>query len=315
MMNIESLHESYLTECVPRVCLCGRATSVTVKKGDRYGLPINYALCLNCGHVYTKNVLADQRISEFYGSSLYRTMYTGGASPEETIKRKTPARGSTSQLLELTRNVLHVDKGNVLEWGCGGGWNLVPFIDAGYHTIGVDFDAVYVSAGSKLNGLDLRRVEDDTISQLSKTEFNIIILNHVLEHSFDPLSLLMNLRKLCSSGTFLIVGLPTLESMKIWGYSDYFHIAHLDYFCRSSFVRLAAKAGFKCIYEEVPKGLFVLVPAEVRDIKVSRKSVISSAFMIFKSWLNRFAKQQVRRFARITKTENILRSIVRKIRK
>jgi len=313
-MNVESLHHSYLTECVTRSCLCGGTSNIIVKKGDRYGLPINYALCLNCGHVYTKNVLTDRRITEFYSSSLYRTMYTGGASPEETIKRKTPARGNSSQLLDLTKNVLHMAEGSVLEWGCGGGWNLVPFMDAGYQTIGVDFDETYIRAGSKLNGLDLRQVDDDTISQLSTTEFDIIILNHVLEHSFDPLSLLINLRKLCSSGTFLIVGLPTIESMKIWGYSDYFHIAHLDYFCRSSFLRLAAKAGFSCTYEEVPKGLFVLVPSKVSDIKVSKKSVMSSLFMIFNSWLSRFVRQQVLRFAKITKTEKTLRSIVRRPR-
>ena len=286
-----------------------------IKRGDRYGLPINFTLCLNCGHVYTKNVLPDRRIIEFYSSSAYRTMYTNGATPEETIKRKTPKRGGQNHILSLTRNVLNVFEGNVLEWGCGGGWNLVPFQDAGYQTIGVDFDGIYIRAGSELNDLDLRQVDDETILELSATNFDVIIINHVLEHSVDPFGLLIDLRKLCGSRTYLIVGLPTIESMKIWGFSDYFHIAHLDYFCRSSFIRLAAKAGFSLFYEEVSKGLFVLVPSTIREIKVSRKDVLSSLFKVSKSWLSYFNKGLVRRFAKITKTEKVMRSVVRRLRK
>lgn len=314
-MDLESLHRTYLNECMTRACLCGSSSNIVIKRGDRYGLPINYALCLSCGHVYTKNVLAEKRTIEFYSSSAYRTMYTDGATPEETIKRKTPVLGSQSALLNLTQNILHVFQGNVLEWGCGGGWNLVPFARAGYQTVGVDFDETYVRTGSGLNGLNLKQIDATTISQLSATNFDVVILNHVLEHSVHPLGLLVDLHKLCGSKTYLIVGLPTLESMKIWGFWEYFHIAHLDYFCRSSFVRLAGKAGFSVYYEEASKGLFVLVPSGIREIAVSRKNVLSSLVLVFKSWLSYFSKQTVKRLAKITKTENAMRSVVRKLRK
>lgn len=314
-MDLESLRHTYLNECTTRDCLCGSSSNIVIKRGDRYGLPINYSLCLGCGHVYTKNVLAEKRIVEFYSSSAYRTMYTGGATPEETIKRKTLAPGSQSQLLNLTRNTLSVLKGNVLEWGCGGGWNLVPFAQAGYQTIGVDFDETYVGAGARLNNLNLEQIDDKTISRLSTIDFDLIILNHVLEHAIDPLGLLIDIRKLCGSKTYLIVGLPTLESMKIWGFSEFFHIAHLDYFCRSSFVRLAGKVGFSVHYEDASKGLFVLIPSTIREIAVSRKNVLSSLALVFKSWLSYFSKEMAKRFAKFTKTENAMRSVVRRLRK
>jgi len=314
-VDIESLRGTYLNECVTRNCLCGSSSNILVKVGDRYGLPIKYSLCLHCGHVFTKNPLPDQQIIEFYSSSAYRTMYSNGATPEEIIKKKTPARFGQNHLLRLTKNVLNVFEGNVLEWGCGGGWNLVPFRDAGYQTMGVDFDGAYIRAGSRLNGLNLKQIDDETTLQLSTINFDVIILNHVLEHSVDPFQLLIDLRKLCGSKTYLIIGLPTLESMKIWGFLDYFHIAHLDYFCKSSFVRLAGKAGFSLFYEEASQGLFVLVPSTIREIKLSRKNVLSSMFMIFKSWQIYFVKLWIRKFGKITKTEKLMRSVVRMLHK
>jgi len=242
-------------------------------------------------------------------------MYSNGATPEEIIKKKTPARLGQNHLLRLTKNVLKVFEGNVLEWGCGGGWNLVPFRDAGYQTIGVDFDGAYVRAGSQLNGLNLKQLDDETIMELSTVNFDVIILNHVLEHAVDPFQLLIDLRKLCGSKTYLIVGLPTLESGKTWGFRDYFHIAHLDYFCQSSFARLAGKAGFSLFYEEVSNGLFVLVPSTIQEIEVSRINVLSSMFAIFKLWLPYFLKLWMRKFAKITKTEKPMRSVARRLRK
>jgi len=242
-------------------------------------------------------------------------MYSNGASPEEVIKKKTPARGGQNHLLTLTQNVLNLNEGNILEWGCGGGWNLVPFYDAGYQTIGVDLDDAYVSAGSRLNGLNLKQINDETNLELSTINFDVIILNHVLEHAVDPLRLLISLHEFCGPKTYLIVGLPTLESMKIWGFRDFFHIAHLDYFCQSSFVRLAGKAGFSPIYKEVSQGLFVLVPSTIREIKVSRKNVLSSMFMIFKSWQTYFVKLWIWRFVRIVKIPKAMRLVVGWLRK
>lgn len=301
--------------CFTRSCLCGSSRNILVKRGDRYDLPINFALCLNCGHVYTKNVLPDERIIEFYRSSLYRTMYSNGLTPEEVIKKKAPARGGQNHLLTLTKNVLNVNDGIILEWGCGGGWNLVPFRDAGYQTIGVDLDDAYVQAGSRLNGLNLKQITDETNLELSTINFDVIILNHVLEHSVDPLRLLISLRELCGPKTYLIVGLPTLESLSKWGFLDYFHIAHLDFYCQSSFGRLAGKAGFSIIYEEISQGLFVLVPSPIREIKVLRRNVLSSMFMMFKYWQTYFVKLWLMRLAKISKTEKVMRLLARWLRK
>jgi 2-polyprenyl-3-methyl-5-hydroxy-6-metoxy-1,4-benzoquinol methylase len=254
-MNLDYLGQRQVIKCV-----CGASRSVRFRKKDRYKLSFEYAICIKCGHVRTRNPLSDSAAELFYQSSDYRSMYFPNQTPRAVYDRQSPRPNSSSALLRHAES-LGLKGGTVIEYGCGGGWNLLPFRDAGWRTIGYDLDATYVELGRHVHSLDLRRTTSEADPIAAGETPNLIILYHVLEHSVDPMKLLMGLRKWCEPQTLVIVGIPLLERIRAWRWNEFFHIAHIHYFSRRTFSTCANRAGFRVLRDSNPK-LFTLRIAE-----------------------------------------------------
>ena len=276
---------SYLSERTVIDCICGVPGGVIIRRQDRYGLKFNFKLCLSCGHVRTANPLSEQAAQRFYGTSDYRSMYHPDECARDVLLRKTPRPNTESDLLKYVLR-LNIPRGNLVEWGCGGGWNLVPFRDAGWKVSGFDYDRPYLELGRSELGLDLQEIKDgDEMSDPTSTP-NVVILNHVLEHSFDPEILLRRLREFCGSHTTLVVGVPLLETIKHWHWSSFFHVAHIHYFSMSSFIDTASKAGFSIVHSDISMGLFALRKSDHQVTSVPvRAPVVRSAILLLRGFI------------------------------
>ena len=252
----------YLNNRTELNCVCGRESGFVIRKRDRYGLSFRFRMCLGCGHVWNSNPPSEEATTEFYRSSDFRTMYFNNESPSDVIRRKTPKAGSETALLRYVNRVSPSGR-SIVEWGCSGGWNLVPFRDAGWETEGFDYDRTYVSLGRSILGLNLREIDETRVTLATIQSPDIVLLNHVLEHSRNPVSLLSELLKFCSNQSLLIVGIPLLETIRTWHWKDFFHVAHVHYFSASSFKYVAKQAGFDLVHADIRKGLFTLAPAQV----------------------------------------------------
>lgn len=287
---------SYLSERTAIDCLCGVPGGITIRRRDRYGLKFNFKLCLSCGHVRTANPLSERSAQRFYGTSDYRSMYFPSESARDVLLRKTPKPNTESNLLKYVR-ALNIPSGTLMEWGCGGGWNLVPFRDAGWSVSGFDYDRPYLELGRVELGLDL--LEINTSDENLDPAFlpSVIILNHVLEHSVNPAILLNRLKRFCDSHTTLVIGVPLLETIKHWHWKDFFHVAHIHYFSVSSFMETASKAGFHIVHSDVSTGLFALrqFDQQVAPLPL-RATVIRSAVFLLKGFLE--PRFRLRRMAR-----------------
>lgn len=272
-------HPAYLADRQQLRCVCGSEGGLTIRRSDRYGLKFNYKLCLACGHVRTTNPLSPDAAERFYSTSDYRTMYFSGASVRDVLFRKVPQPNTRSQMLKYVEE-LGMSCGSVLEWGCSGGWNLVPFRDAGWTVSGFDYDEPYVALGRELLGLDLRMIPTPEANIDIQSVPDVIILNHVLEHAVDPRVLLQRLRSLSTASTVLIVGIPLLETIPTWHWKSFFHVAHIHYFSNSSFQCVAESAGWSISHRRIESGLFALRqesqqrPATTRRVEVARSAVL-----------------------------------------
>ena len=274
----------YLSERTEIDCVCGASGGSTFRRVDRYGLKFQYKLCTNCGHVRTSNPVSDEAARRFYSSSDYRSMYHPRKSPEDLFRQKTPMPFASSPLLKYVQDQ-GFKRGKLCEWGCGGGWNLVPFRDAGWNVSGYDYDVLYTQLGRSILGLSLHVIPPD-VAELQSEQPDVILLNHVLEHSVDPVSLLLRLRQLCNDSTALVVGVPLLETIRIWHWHDFFHIAHIHYFSAESLVRVANHAGFVVTHADVQSGLFTLMLG--RDVvpqPTNRAFVFRSARLLLSGFM------------------------------
>ena len=103
-----------------------------------------------------------------------------------------------------------VEGGRLLEVGCGSGWQLERMKELGWSVKGIDFDPEAASA-ARARGLDVV-VGDVRELNLPTGSFDAVVMAHVLEHVFDPVSLLAECRRLLKPGGRLISITPNGQS-------------------------------------------------------------------------------------------------------
>ena len=278
----------YLSHRKRLICICRTGKLLSFKRAERYRLECKISLCLHCGHVLNTEPLSDSSTLQFYSSSDYRTVYFPGESRESVFWRKISSPSTGINLLKYVNSALKLKSGHIVEWGCGGGWNLVPFDDAGWTVEGYDFDAPYLRLGSMHLGFDLKPIQADTFGSLPNKRPDVILVNHVLEHVTDPKALIESLKSWCGSETLVVVGIPLLETIKQWHWNDFFHIGHVHYFSTRSFVRFVNSTGFCIIDSNSSTGMFALKQCKFSTIESAmyRGAVPISVYLLLRGYLD-----------------------------
>ncbi len=151
------------------------------------------------------------------------------------------------------RQLIGMPCGLALEIGCGGGDLLMQMKEIGWKTIGIDFDPGAVAA-SMQRGLDVR--EGDLVAQsFTDASFDVVLMNHVLEHLPEPLNTMREIKRILRPRGRLILVTPNFAS---WG-SKHFGKdwrgleppRHLHLFNQQSALLLANRAEFHLITVQV----------------------------------------------------------------
>ena len=138
-------------------------------------------LCRKCGLILLSPRMIEKEYSKFYSSDFYRLCYEG-ENYLEICKRKYSIHTGQHIFDEISKVKAIDSRTSVLEFGAGGGWNLLPFIKAGGKCTGIDYSHELVELG-KLYGINMIHGGIEDI----KGNYDIIILNHVLEHFLNPI--------------------------------------------------------------------------------------------------------------------------------
>ena len=242
-------------------CPCGRQDDETLSEQDRYGLPLETAICRGCGMVRLKSRLAGDALSAFYQGE-YRDLYMG------------PEYGSLGnyftgmvrrgyyvwELLRRHAPTVHLKKASVLEVGCSSGGILVPFLESGASVIGYDHDQRYLDYGKeRCPGLDLRPGGLETVAE-HEARYDVVIVNHVFEHLSDPLAAARILRKIVKPHGVVYVSVPGVTNPEYFFSPDKsflggLHVAHLYNFSRATLVQ--TMRGFRPVYaDEAVRAIF-----------------------------------------------------------
>ena len=115
----------------------------------------------------------------------------------------------------------------------------------------------------------------------------LFILSHILEHVFNPLETLKEIRLLMNTGDYLFIAVPGINGVAKGDYKNdlrrYFHIAHVTDFTSSTLANVANYAGFKVtnIDQEI-NGLFVA--DEVSNWRKNKQDSIDNILSIEKTY-------------------------------
>lgn len=200
--------------------------------------------------------------------SYYQTKYYQNAagsyeirySEEELTYFKNKIAQKYRMIERLSANTANrePDQRHFLDVGCGEGWALSYFITQGWRVTGLDYSE-YGCSSQNNDCLDTVIAGDIflNIEKLlhSECSFDVILLDNVLEHVLDPLTLLHCCRKLLKHDGILVIEVPNDFSsiqehlLQEKFVSRPYWIAapdHISYFTAEGLNAICADAGFTC---------------------------------------------------------------------
>jgi 2-polyprenyl-3-methyl-5-hydroxy-6-metoxy-1,4-benzoquinol methylase len=137
-------------------------------------------------------------------------------------------------------------KGKLLDVGCGSGFYLNEMRDLGWEVMGVEPDNRAVEIARGFYGLSVMagNLHD---CNFPDNEFDLITLNHVIEHVLDPIALLEECKRVIKPGGRVVITCPNTLSL---GHSifreSWYHLdppRHLFLFSRNTLAKIARIAG------------------------------------------------------------------------
>lgn len=185
-------------------CICRGENDTLIAKKDFFGIIQDSVICMDCGLVRLNPRMKEVEYQGFYSSEEYRKCYSG-PNYKQILKKKYNANEGRHIFDEINFIKNISPKIKVLEFGAGGGWNLIPFINAGAEVLGIDYGHELVKMGLEKK-IPLKQ---GGIEKLVET-YDVIILNHVLEHSLNPVKTLNDLTKHLNKNGILYLGVPNI---------------------------------------------------------------------------------------------------------
>jgi 2-polyprenyl-3-methyl-5-hydroxy-6-metoxy-1,4-benzoquinol methylase len=104
------------------------------------------------------------------------------------------------------------ERGKLLDVGCGNGEFLATMKELGWDTVGVETDERAAEGARERFGLDVRTGTVDVVA-FPDDSFDAVSLSHVIEHVYDPVTLLSECRRILRPGGKLIVLTPNTRSL------------------------------------------------------------------------------------------------------
>lgn len=214
--------------------------------------------CLICGEILKG--YADQKIYKCshcgFGQTLQLKAQVGSYHRDEIyIEEETLFRNIFQKRINIISKFSK--SGRALEIGCSTGIMLSLLQEKGWSVTGVEMSKKAAEIAKK-RGINIITKPFEEISV--KENFDLVILNHTLEHLKDPVSVLKKISKLLMPGGLLFVDVPNFGglSAKLQGKNWPLLLPreHRWHFSYKALEILLEKIGFKIIFVDQSSGIW-----------------------------------------------------------
>lgn len=139
-------------------------------------------------------------------------------------------------------------EGKVLDVGCGSGGNLKTLEDQGWQVSGIEISDV---AAAHARSLVAGTIHTGTLESATfdPQRFDVILMNHSLEHFPSPVSALRRVHRLLKHDGLLVVSVPNAGGLEAslfgWWWFGWDLPRHFYHFDKHTISRALTKAGFR----------------------------------------------------------------------
>ena len=226
--------------------ICGTNISkIIIRNAEGMGGQYDIYYCDRCMVGKTTPVISREDLAKLYSKEMYRS---------ETGKRFHGPIEKAIYIWRLQRRKRiekFTGKGKILDIGCGRGLFLDIMRSHGWTVTGVEFDQEAAELASRAFGIEV--IEETMMSStLRDDEFDVITMNHVLEHVYDPVEAIRECSRTMKNGGLLVVSVPNILSLQAsFGNRDWFHLDppyHLHHFSEKGLTNLLEKHSFSIRY-------------------------------------------------------------------
>lgn len=230
-----------------QVCdLCGCESYQVFASKGRGGVPIQTVICDQCGLVYTNPRMTDEENARWYKTNYWGDYKSQQAPDEKFFQRRLP---KIREIFSQVKGRLP-EGAKVLEIGCGVGALLSRIhaeVGESGSVTGIEPHSGHAKFAKEAKGLDVRNgLLEDILPDLENGSFDLVVMNHVLEHTISPTETLEAIKGLLKPGGIYVAEVPNVEAPGS-RLSHFFHPAHHYNFSPATFKRLALKTGFEVL--------------------------------------------------------------------
>lgn len=235
--------------------LCGQENFIQIHDNDRYNMGIQTVICTNCSFIYSNPRPTESSMIEFYSTN-YRDYYSGVMHPEQHYKEHLPDYLRAKSLVQYyKKNVQPLPVFSTLK-----------ALDIGSHTGLLLYHLGNGYLNADLYGIEPKKEFADFTAKKTGAhvlagdwavfekqyqhlmgQFDLITLNHVLEHLYDPIEKLKSIRTFLKPEGVLIIEVPDALSNRWDDPIEMFHIAHHQHFTSQTLKQCLQASGFKLI--------------------------------------------------------------------
>ena len=222
--------------------ICGNSgLNVIIKNAKAVGRQYDIYYCDQCMVGKTTPVIPPADLAKLYTKEGYRS---------ETGKRFHGPIETLIYIWRLQRKKRienHVGRGKILDIGCGRGLFLDIMRTHGWSVIGVEFGKEAAEYASNSYGVEV--IEETMMrNTLPDEEFDVITMNHVLEHVYNPVETIHECSRTLKNGGLLVISVPNILSLQAsFGNRDWFHLDppyHLHHFSEQGLTKLLENHSF-----------------------------------------------------------------------
>ncbi len=214
-----------------------------------------WVICDNCGFIYQNPQLDSSDMKILYEK--FRDTSFRNESPDEYFDRiaylPDEQSENASKVFKISQNLYELlsKPGKILDIGCGGGVFLYTFLSksSGWTACGIEPTVAYAELAQRRLNSDIKIGNYER--GICGKSFDLVVLNHVLEHTPDPINFLMNIYDDLRPGGYLYLEVPHESDFQILPLEhDRFKMQHNWYFGLESFRRLISFTQFEFILLE-----------------------------------------------------------------